>query len=244
MGDEGKITRGRPQKNVTITRKAIEDKRQTKLTSKKENTSGNSYGEDPQQNIASILNKMMDRMETMTEEIKSVKEELRKVRREHAETIDAIKEISIMSDEIEGKERRWAEERKYLTERIERLEKTEENRERKEKKLNVVIKGIDIKGEVEEIQEFMKQKLKVDIKIEDTQVIKTINSNKIIKVKLTDWESKMKIRENKKLLKEEKIFIDDDLTFTQREIQRKIIKYAEEQKTLGKRVKVGYRKFM
>lgn len=65
----------------------------------------------------------------------------------------------------------------------------------------------------------MRERLEVETKIEYTQVLKTSNNNKIIRVKLEDWESKQKLKQKKNILKGEKIYIDDDLTTLQRQIQ-------------------------
>lgn len=238
MTSEGKSTRGRPTKSIIINKKASEDGKQMTLTSK--NKASISQEEMTDQGLLHVLNKLIEKMDWMTDEMKEVKEELQEVRKDYTEVIGMVKEIAKIKEDMKQKDLIWTEEKENLKRRIKVLEGVEEGRRRKEKKNNIVIKGLDIEGKIDEVENFIKKKLNVETKVEYTQVIKTGNNNKMMRAKLTNWESKRKIKVNKRMLKGKKIYLDDDLTKLQREIQKEIGKYASGQRELGKRVKIGY----
>jgi hypothetical protein len=63
---------------------------------------------------------------------------------------------------------------------------------------------------------------------------------------MEEWSGKEKVMKLKGKLREkkktEKMFIDNDITKPEREIQKKLGTIAKEEKREGKEVKVGYRK--
>ncbi|KMQ89610.1 golgin subfamily a member 6-like protein 2 protein [Lasius niger] len=65
------------------------------------------------------------------------------------------------------------------------------------------------------------------------------NRSKIVLVKLEEWEDKRKIMEKKKELYRG-IYIEDDLTWKEREVQKNLRDLASEHKKSGKSAKVGY----
>jgi hypothetical protein len=72
-----------------------------------------------------------------------------------------------------------------------------------------------------------------------------INKDRIL-VEMEEWSGKEKVIKLKGKLREkkktEKIFIDNDITKPEREIQKKLGTIAKEEKREGKEVKVGYMK--
>lgn len=52
----------------------------------------------------------------------------------------------------------------------------------------------------------------------------------MIRIKLADWESKQRMKENRKTLKGENIYIGDNTTNSKREVQREIGKYVSRRK--------------
>jgi hypothetical protein len=72
-----------------------------------------------------------------------------------------------------------------------------------------------------------------------------INKDRIL-VEMEEWSGKEKVMKLKGKLREkkktEKMFIDNDITKPEREIQKKLGTIAKEEKREGKEVKVGYRK--
>jgi uncharacterized protein YlxW (UPF0749 family) len=72
-----------------------------------------------------------------------------------------------------------------------------------------------------------------------------INKDKRMLAKIESCEQEKNIMLNKTKLKEkkdERMYIDDDLTKEERETQKKLRELAREKRGRGKRVKIGYRK--
>lgn len=114
---------------------------------------------------------------------------------------------------------------------------------KKERKNNIVIKGLDTgKGSVTEtVQQFLEETIKTQATVKEAYELGK-GTNKIIITKLETWEMKKQILEKKGILRRTKIYIDDDLTRYEREVQRKIREEAKELKERGMQVKIGYRK--
>lgn len=156
---------------------------------------------------------------------------------------DIRKELQEEREAREEERRRWKEEKKEMMERIKRLEMDQERREREKRKRNLVIKGANIgKVNIEEgIEEFAREKLGVEIRVEKAYEIMKGGNKEGIVVTVKEWEMKRNILIKKKNL-ERGIYIDDDLTWREREIQGRLRKMAREEKERGRQVKVGYMK--
>ncbi|XP_070169555.1 uncharacterized protein [Polyergus mexicanus] len=177
------------------------------------------------------------------------KEETVSEMREHCEKLmeklmgNILKEMQEEREAREEERRKWKEERKEMLERIQNLEMVQEKKEREEKKKNIVIRGINIeKTNIEKrIEEFVKEKLGVEIKVEKAYEIKEREGKKGIVVTVEEWEMKRNIMVRRKNL-DRGIYIDDDLTRREREIQGRLRRRAREEKEKGKEVKIGYKK--
>lgn len=77
----------------------------------------------------------------------------------------------------------------------------------------------------------MNKELQIEIKIEEARWMNR-EANTII-VKLKNWEDKRCIIERKSKLKEKNVFIDNDLTWNEREIQRNLRKIAMTKREKG-----------
>lgn len=117
---------------------------------------------------------------------------------------------------------------------------------KKSKENNVVVSGVEIKYEdplqiKEQIQSFTRESLGIESKIRDVRKL----GPKTCLVELENRNEKRKIMFNKRKLKEipnRKIFIMDDLTKRELEMQKKLRSKAIEEKAKGKEVTIGYRK--
>jgi len=139
--------------------------------------------------------------------------------------------------------KKWDEEKRDMQVRIERLERDQERKERERRKKNIVIKGINcekLKME-EELESFIQEKLGVEVTIEKTHAIREEEGKKIIIATVEKWEMKRQIMMKKREL-EKGIYIDDDLTKKEREIQGTIRRITKEEREKGKEVKIGYMK--
>lgn len=96
---------------------------------------------------------------------------------------------------------------------------------------------------MENIEEFIKQNLAIEVKIITAY---KIGEKKII-AEMDKWESKIEVMKNKYKLKQmsdRKIYIESDLTITERKIQSVIRGQAEDLRKSGKEIKMGYQKMI
>jgi len=126
------------------------------------------------------------------------------------------------------------------TERMERAIWALEKREREERKKNLIIKDWrteSINGLLKNVDRFFKEKIGVEAEAES---VKIIGKRNYILVRMKSEEAKEKVMNNKKRLGKEEIYIDHDRTTMEREIQRKVIEKAKEEKTKNKEVIIKY----
>lgn len=170
------------------------------------------------------------------EELKKVIEEL-------------VAEIKIMREEQRASREEIDQIRKEngeIKRKMIRLEDKIEQNERKNKKCNIVIKGVEFNkmGTLVAVEEFLEETLGVAVKIKQTYEIKQKNGKTMNIVTLNKWEDKIKIMRNKNRLKGKNIYIDNDQTAKEREIQRKIREAAEKERKNGKKIRVAYQKLI
>lgn len=180
----------------------------------------------------------------MKEMLKIIMHEVKEIRREHAEHREEVAELKkqneIMASEI-----------KYLKGKVERLEVVEDRMEkidRDNRRNNILVSGLELRrdtGEAarEDLQQFMKQSLRLDVDIIETHRI----GDKLWVAKVKSFEGKLEILRSKHKLKQgadKRVFIGNDMTVHEREVQKKIRHVAEEEKRSGKVVKVGYQKIV
>lgn len=182
----------------------------------------------------------MDKMEgEMRENRNTYLNEIMTLRKEMEEE----RKIRDTREEEFRKEREeWKEEKKEMNDRIKSLEMSNEKSDRERRKKNIVISGVtfnetNCKGES---SEFLKEKLNIDVCVKRAHSIKTKNSSLTI-ISLESWEQKMEVMKKKKEL-ERGIYVEDDLTQKEREIQKWLRDIAKEERNKGKDARVGYMK--
>ena len=128
---------------------------------------------------------------------------------------------------------------KNIPDTLSRQELTKERAERQARKKNIFIRGIRTVGAgiKEEIASIIKEKMGVIISIER---IRAIGGGLVLE--LESRENKIKVMKNKKYLKGIDIWLDDDYTEREKEIQGWLEEVAEEEKKYGIETRVGYQK--
>uniref|UniRef100_A0A6P7H0T8 Uncharacterized protein LOC114348931 n=1 Tax=Diabrotica virgifera virgifera TaxID=50390 RepID=A0A6P7H0T8_DIAVI len=93
-----------------------------------------------------------------------------------------------------------------------------------------------------EIKNFIKKEIEVEPEIKE---VKKISENKCL-VELLGTEGKTKVIENKHKLKKKRnlVYINNDLTAKEREIDYHIRKRAQTEKNKGKQVQIKYQKII
>jgi len=128
------------------------------------------------------------------------------------------------------------------TREVERIRRWVTEKDRDERRRNIILKGIrllkgiekDRKREAEWVKRMIKEKVGVDI-----NVLGCRESGTVLVVKLENEEEKKEMMKNKYRLKGEKIYIENDLSWEDGNIQVKINKWAKEQKGKRLEVKIG-----
>ena len=92
-----------------------------------------------------------------------------------------------------------------------------------------------------EVQEFIKENIKVEIRIEEVRKINGDRRKEVVIPKLESWEHKREIIKKKKKLRN-RVYIEDDSTWEEKEIQRRLRGIAKEKRAESRRAKVGYMK--
>lgn len=150
---------------------------------------------------------------------------------------DEVKETSA---DIE----RLIESREYLSKMPEAMSENEwdwELKERKSRKKNIIVKGVRAvgKGIKEEIKEIVRKFMNRDIYIEKIRVI-----GGGVLVELQSMENKIELMKRKGLLKGIGIWIEDDHTVREKQVQEWLERLKEEEKRRGHEIRVGYQKIM
>lgn len=143
-----------------------------------------------------------------------------------------------------------------LNEEIEERRKTEmkelqiqvEQLEREKRKCNIVVSGIKFgRTESSNLKQTVEQFIEIELKVK-------ANIKRIIRIgndtclaEMERMEDKINIMRNKHKLRElqtKVVYIKQDFTKKEQDIQNKIVKRAREERNLGKRTKIGYMKLI
>lgn len=180
-----------------------------------------------------------DKLERIMDMIKGLVTEVKELRREQGEFRNVLVELKKENEKIKEQNKEMETQIKILNDRIEKME----NEKRRN---NVIMQGLAIdtnnQGLLKEVvRNIMKKHLEIDVKIKSARKL----GQKTCLIELENVEEKIKVMINKnklRLLKEDKIYMNDDLSKKDREIQEKIRKRANMEKRNGKNVKIGFRK--
>uniref|UniRef100_A0A6P7GGS8 Uncharacterized protein LOC114342381 n=1 Tax=Diabrotica virgifera virgifera TaxID=50390 RepID=A0A6P7GGS8_DIAVI len=123
------------------------------------------------------------------------------------------------------------------------IKETIEFMEKQRRKNNVVMSGLAIETYDQSVlkdgmSNFIKHNLKIDVKIKNAYKL----GEKTCLIELAEHEEKVKVMKNKSKLRhveEGKVYINDDTTNKEREIQKIIRKLAQEEKEKGNDVRHG-----
>lgn len=180
----------------------------------------------------------MDQMENeMKENRKTYLMEIMTLRK------DMEDERKTREEEFRREKEEWKEERRHLEGRIKTLEVSHERREREERKKNIVITGVQFNESNlrDESTKFFKDKLNIDVGVQSAHSIKITNDRKLTIISLENREQKIEIMKKKKEL-DRGIYVEDDLTRKERNIQKLIRDMARDLRSQGKDARVGYMK--
>ncbi|XP_076291000.1 uncharacterized protein LOC143214172 [Lasioglossum baleicum] len=118
-----------------------------------------------------------------------------------------------------------------------------ERKEKQERKNNIIIRGEEIENRVETkqiVKDILEKMVEAEVEINEAAEIG--RGKRAILVKLGSWEEKRKVMDAKRKLKGRKLYIDDDLTRKEREVQETLREKAREERENGNKTNVGYKK--
>lgn len=183
------------------------------------------------------------------EEMEDMREMIKEILHEVKTTIPELKnEIRELKNELKQREEKWEKERSALEKRIENLEARAESEEKEKRKNNIIIKGLQLgTGEVtEEVKGFLNKELHVNTCIQKAYKVGKDNKTGFIVAEIESWNKKQEIMKAKTILRNREIYIDHDLTYDERRIQREIRNIAKEERKKNPKIKVviGYKKMI
>lgn len=190
--------------------------------------------ERPSGKVDDKLDKILVMLQALTQEVQELK----------MEQMELKEEFRKMKKENESIKRENAElnrEFKLINEKLDALE-------REKRRNNVVVHGLKMDSKdqnilKEEMEQFIKKELNIDTDIKSAKNI----GNKICLIEFNSTTEKEKVMKNKSKLKNRKdarVYINDDMTKAEREIQGVIRKTAKEEINKGNNIKIGFLKLI
>lgn len=178
--------------------------------------------------------------------ISGMRIEVDKIRKEQEKFNEEIKQIKRENEDLRKENRSIKEENKKITTMLGTMQMQMEKIEKEKRKKNVVVTGISIDTNNENILKqvianMLKDELKITVHVSSVHKL----GDAACLVELEKEEDKAEIMRNKyklKELKDRKIFINNDLTQMEREKEREIRKIAQIERSKGNTVKIGYNK--
>lgn len=195
--------------------------------------------------VYKMTEEKIDKLLVMMQEMKLEMAGMRREQRESNEELRALKQESEKLREDYAVVRRENEEMKQ---ELAKLQGITERLERESRRKNVIVAGIPIDTadpqEVKQcVESFIEQNLEIKIQVKSAHKL----GGKMCLIELADLKEKEEIMKNKHRLKNlrgQRVYINDDLTEGEREVQKQIRLRAREERGGGKKVKVGYNRLI
>lgn len=180
------------------------------------------------------LEKIFQMMISLSEDIKEMKQEQKKYNEE-------ILKLKVENENTKKENAELKKEINMINEKIDTME-----RERRKK--NVIVQGLTINSTDQNtlkdtMNTFVKKELDIDINVRSARKL----GQKTCLLELDNIDEKYRVMQNKSKLRNirtERIYINDDMTKTERDIQGTIRKIAKQEKIKGKKVIIGYQKLV
>ncbi|XP_050507273.1 uncharacterized protein LOC126884954 [Diabrotica virgifera virgifera] len=185
------------------------------------------------------IDQLLIMMSHLTDDIKEIK-------RNQKESKEAIEKLIIENRALRKENAELKQENIEIKEELREITNHMEVMEKHRRINNVVMNGLRIDtyeqaGLKETTNNFIKQHLGVEVKIRNAH---KLGENTCL-IELENQEEKRKIMEKKYKLKEIrglKVYINEDATIREREIQKTIRNIAQEERNKGNEVKIGVKK--
>lgn len=182
-------------------------------------------------------------MDEVREMFAKMMEEIKQIKRNQTEQTEKMEKVLKENEDMKKHIQK-------LDKKLETLDKKVETLEREKKRNNLIIVGYEPHSSnnqelKNEIKEFYRKALNVDVNIKNAKKI----GNKVCAIEMENWEGKIKILKAKSNLRyiqdtNTRIYINNDLTDKEKEIQAHIRVIEKRERNSGHTTKMGYKKLM
>lgn len=188
-----------------------------------------------------VQNKHEDKLDMILNSIQEMKldlkQEIHQIREDQRKYVQEIEKLKIGNEKLKKENREIREELREIKLSVEGMDKDR-------RKNNVVINGLKINTEntttlKKEMEDFIEQKIGVTIQVEKIHKL----GEKTCLVGMKNERDKEQVMKNKHKLKDNRdaaIYINDDMTKQEREIQRQLRNFEREERRKGRQVRKRY----
>uniref|UniRef100_A0A6P7FC70 Uncharacterized protein PF11_0207-like isoform X1 n=1 Tax=Diabrotica virgifera virgifera TaxID=50390 RepID=A0A6P7FC70_DIAVI len=190
--------------------------------------------------------KYESKLDTIIEMMSKLSNDVTEIKKDQKSSKEAIEQLIEDNRKLKNENKHLKQENKEIKEELKEIKENMEFMEKQRRKNNVVMNGLTIdtyeQGAIKEAMlNLFKGHMEIEVKIKNAYKLGT----KTCLIELEDQEDKIKVMKNKSKLKnykEEKIYINNDTTMREREIQKTIRMIAREERDKGNEVKIGTNK--
>lgn len=199
-------------------------------------------------NLKGFEDKNKDPFKEILAKLNGLSAEIASVKKEMKLEISKLRPLveEIVSEQLVTRDEKLSAENEALKKRLDYLESREESRSKADKKMNIVIHNLNTcdPANNQVIENFLGEKLQVDIDISDVFQSKTKKNRPLVIAKLKHLEDKKRVMENRDKLQGSGIYITHDRTKKERDIQKSLRDLADGEIKKGNQVVIGYRKLI
>lgn len=187
-----------------------------------------------------------EKLDLLIDLVRGLTLETKQIRQDQEETKNEIRKIREENKQLIRENQEIREENKNMKKHINEVENRLERMEKEKRMNNVIVNGLNIdtadnKILKKTVERLFEEQLQVRIEVSNTVKL----GEKTCLVQLKNEKDKELVMDNKfklQALKNERIFINHDMTKMDREKMKEIRKIAKQEKEKGKQVKIGYNK--
>lgn len=192
------------------------------------------------------MDRMLDLLQKLSQDMEELKIDQRKTSVSLEKINNKIIKITEENERIKKENQDIKDENNKIKEELRKMSTRMEQLDKEKRANNIVIQGIEMDAyKVEILKEAMARFIKDNLEIEVTVQSAHKIGSKTCLVKLDKFQDKLKVMQNKNKLKRgsaPNIYINNDLTKYEMEIQKIIKVRAREEKEKGRTAKIGYKK--
>lgn len=193
----------------------------------------------------------LDEAQKMDRQIQTIIERLTELKQDIKEVKESNEEIKL---DLRKRSEEWQREKQEMQTQIDsfkaelgQIKEKEAARDKRERKKNIVVTGHYGREDdlPKQFEIFCEEKLGIQAKVKTARVIaKNKNDEPLVLIRMQNVEDKVKIMKVKGKLREKniKVYIDDDMSKEERELQKRIRKWVQEERGKGRQVQAGFKK--